>query len=204
MNCISKVMVLVVYASLISAAASDAWGRDGSEDASAQTVEDSSPSALLWRSVLIVDDLEASVEFYRQVFSLNQAYPAGVIRDPRVIRLLDLDMDAEVSLVVLISDDLSVGNLGLMQVASQQDVVVAPGLLFFKTDRLDVVFETARKSGAHIVAEPPEGSTAPRMFMFIDPWGHRVAVTERQELDVFYGEGVSSEWVDAPATSRRK
>ncbi len=156
-------------------------------------------SALLWRSVLLVDDLDAAVAFYRQVFDLNQAYSESVITDPRIAKLLELAPGSSVELVVLVSDNLSVGNLGLMRVLGDSgEGKLPPSLLFFKSDQLDSALARAREAGATIVSAPPASGEATRMFMLRDPWGHRIAVTERQELSIRYDSDVTSQWVDTP------
>jgi len=188
--------VFMCWAWLLLAVATTTVSGDEEQGADAETVR---PSALLWRSVLLVDDLDAAVAFYRDVFDLNQAYPGSVISDARIADLLELASGTSVELVVMISDDLSVGNLGLMRILGDgASAAQAPSILFYKSDRLDSVLERARAAGGTIVSTPPALTEGPRMFMFRDPWGHRIAVTERDELSIRYDPGVTSQWVDSP------
>jgi predicted enzyme related to lactoylglutathione lyase len=188
-----SVMILLL-ALLLTATASTA---SSSESHSAESTSKS--SALLWRSVLIVDDIETATAFYRNVFDLNQAYPKSVIADARIAALLELAPGTSVELVVLISDDISVGNLGLMRIlGNEAPAGHGPSILFYKTDRLDMTLEQARTAGAEIVSLPPASPEGPRMFMFRDPWGHRVAVTQRSELTIRYDPEDTSQWIDRP------
>ncbi len=150
------------------------------------------------RTTLVVDDIDASLRFYRDALGMRVIYD-NVIRTPRDA---GTDTEAELSrrLVFLRANDTYVGVIGLLQYTKpvkppphQGDTPFSTGsaVLLFNAHDLEDTFEKARKTlGVRVLTEPTRveypaydgsGTIAVMVSIVTDPDGFVVELNQLLE-----------------------
>ncbi len=150
------------------------------------------PSAL-WRASFLVEDLDAARAVWGEALGFELAYEkASSLTDPRLSALYGLDEGEAVELLVFISGDTAVGNIGFLKPEAGLDPVEGragrgAAALFIKTTDMDGHVAALEAAGAEMLAPPEsvvEGGS--RMAWFVDPNGVRFVLTEREAIALAY------------------
>ena len=150
------------------------------------------PSAL-WRASFLVEDLDAAKAVWGEALGFELAYEnASSLTDPRLSALYGLDASEAVELLVFISGDTAVGNIGFLKPEGSLDPVEGrpergASALFIKTTDMDGHVAALQAAGAELLA-PPESVVegASRLAWFVDPNGVRFVLTEREAIQMAY------------------
>ena len=150
------------------------------------------PSAL-WRASFLVEDLDAAKAVWGEALGFELAYEnASSLTDPRLSALYGLEADEAVELLVFISGDTAVGNIGFLKPEAPLDPAEGragrgAAALFIKTTDMDGHVAALQAAGAEMLAPPEsvvEGGS--RMAWFVDPNGVRFVLTERDSIQMAY------------------
>lgn len=152
-------------------------------------------ASALWRASFLVDDLEAVRAVWGEALGFTLAYEnASTLVDPRLSALFGLAEDEPVELLVYISGNTALGNIGFLKAAngaaaSEGRAGSGAAALFIKTTRMDDHVAALQTAGVEMIAPPEamrEGGS--RMAWFIDPNGVRFVLTEREMIQLAYPE----------------
>ena len=158
----------------------------------AETVpEDERVPVVLRRTTLVVEDMEASLAFYRDAVGMKVLYD-NTFRSPRDAKT-DADADSIIHLVFLRANDNFIGILGLMEyekpdkepsAGMPEPFGVGSIVLMFNTDDLESRFQKlGAVPGVKVLSEPRDtsypsydgkGTIPVRVSMLVDPDGHVV------------------------------
>lgn len=145
----------------------------------------------LRRTTLVVKDLEASLELYRDAIGMEVLYD-NILRKPKDAKT-DEEAESVIHLVFLRANDNFIGVLGLMEyekpVEEPPESMPEPFgiggiVLMFNTDDLDGTWEKIKAvPGVRVLSEPRDttfpsydgkGRIPVRLSMLVDPDGHVV------------------------------
>lgn len=149
---------------------------------------------MVWRTTLLVSDLDRARAFWEDVIGLELAYDrASGVTDPRLARLFGLEEGEAVLFLILRAGNLNAGMIGVMQV----DGGVAPqpmgprpfagtAAIMLQTEDLAGVLARAEAAGITILARPDGAIENGSMAFLRGPDGVRVVLTSRDAIKPVY------------------
>lgn len=173
-------------------------------------------SGMLWRTTIMVSDMERSLTLYRDVLGMAPVYRPQDQADARLIPFTGLKPGQKLRLLVLRTETagneaLNVGYLGLTQILEADGSLAKlpklpstnpsygqTGIVFMVEDVVGV-YEKAKAAGFNIIVAPEKRADGSNTQLAIHgPDGERLWITERKKIPTYLSK--PAQMGDMPAT----